>query len=121
MPSPTFSLAELVDDNPLRTVDDLCDKYQLEILPRKALKTQKSHAKYLARFRAGFRKIPPKSILPRHIVAHSDHRAKVAPTTANRELELIKHLLGRAVEWGAIDANPAAGSGRCRYPNETAT
>lgn len=37
-----------------------------------------------------------------------ERRKSVAPATVNRELTLLKAMLGKAVQWGMLDTNPAA-------------
>jgi len=51
-----------------------------------------------------------------------DRAKKVAHSTVNRELTILKHMLKKAVEWDLISVNPAAGvspfpvqEGRLRY------
>ena len=53
---------------------------------------------------------------------YAERLGKVSATTANKELARLKHLLGRAVTWGYLKANPARAikrakeaPGRVRY------
>ncbi|NLI99416.1 site-specific integrase [bacterium] len=41
---------------------------------------------------------------------------KVAPATANRDMETIKHMMNKAVDWNYIKANPARQIKRLRTP-----
>ena len=53
---------------------------------------------------------------------YAERLGHVSPTTANKELARLKHLLGRAVTWGYLKASPARAikkakeaPGRVRY------
>lgn len=90
-----------------RTIGDLLDRYSLEVLPAKAPKTQREQAPILRRLKAVFGHMPLTAIEPHHIYRYVDKRA--AKTSAIREVEVLRHALTKAVEWGMIRANPLLG------------
>lgn len=85
----------------------IIDRYQKEILNKKARNTQNSQAKQLERLKRAFGHMQPKHIRPSHIAQYHDLVGAEAPYQANRELALITHVLKSAVRWGYIDENPA--------------
>lgn len=105
----------LVEPSAITTVSDLLDRYKLEVIPKKAPKTQRENTYQLATIRAVFGTMRPSSIKPRHLYAFLDKRSKQALTSANREYELLSHCLTKAVQWGVIDENPCRHVRRDEY------
>lgn len=102
------SLAEHVEERPIRTMGDVFQKYQLQVVPKKSEKWQIEQIRYLKRLDAVFGKMSPASVLPRHVRAYRHKREQTGRiTTANRELDTLKHVFSMAVEWGVLDQNPA--------------
>jgi integrase len=113
------ALAHRADDKPLTTMADIIDRYSLKILPTKSIKTQKSQVLYLKRIKNVFGAMAPEIVRPVHIYTYRSARAKKNATTANRELELIKHLFRMAVQWGVVDDNPAREVSKMKLPKRT--
>lgn len=109
--------------NPLdHTFNGIVLRYREEILPTKALQTQRDNEKELARLLAVFGVMPIDSIKPHHIKRYLDERGKTAKVRANRERALFSHVFNFARQCGYTDApNPCAGvkghkeTGRDRY------
>lgn len=97
----------------IHTIQQLADRYELEVLPGKAPKTRSEQARQLIRLRKVFGAVPladGKDCLIEAHHAYTYFDARDAKTAAKRELELLSHMLTKAVEWGLIRANPLIGS-----------
>lgn len=109
---------------PRTTFKDVADRYQREILPGKAPRTQKDNLSELARLMSFFND-PPASledIEPQHIRQYLDWRGQSAKVRANREKALFSHIWNFAREVGITALpNPCRGvkgfteSGRDTY------
>lgn len=106
--------------------EKLCEEY---LLYSKANKAQGSYERDQLSIKHLLKAFGSKllsEITTRDIEAYKNQRRdEVAPATVNRELSCIKHMLGKAVKWGYLSANPADGvakfkepPGRVRYLNE---
>ena len=99
---------ELFRDAPLSTFGDVLSRYQREVTPRKAPRTQTDELGYLATLRAVFGSMPPRAITPVMVAELRDKiAAKSGNVQANHHLKTLKHVLKCATEWGAIPSNPA--------------
>lgn len=109
-------------DPNVRTFEVIALRYEREVMPTKAPRTQKDNQKELDRLRAVFCAVLIENIKPHHVRAYLDKRGQTAKARANREKALLSHLFNKAREWGYTDApNPCQGvkgfteSGRDRY------
>lgn len=103
------------DAKPLLTFKDVADRYQREIIPLKAERTQTDNIAELKNL-LGFFNDPPapmNEIKPLHIRQYLDQRTnygKNSTTRANREKALLSHIFNMARNWGVIDTvNPCQG------------
>lgn len=94
------------------------DRYELEVVPTKAVRTQKDNLGQLKFLRAVFDSAPIDAITPQVIAQYRDSRkshkkgeeAKAAPVRANREISLLSHVFNMAREWGyTAKENPVTG------------
>lgn len=86
------------------------DRYEREIIPTKAPRTQKDNHAILAWLRRVFDQVHIDSITPQHIAMYRDKRGAKAPVRANRELALLSHAYNMAREWGyTAKENPCRG------------
>jgi len=93
-----------------RTINQLLDRYALEVIPTKAPKTQGANTSALPKLRAVFGHLPLTPFKPRLVYEYVDRRgAKIA---AHREIEVLSHAFTKAVEWGYIDRHPFKGEVR---------
>jgi len=100
----------------LRTVHQIIDRYLAEVIPGKAPKTQESNRIAIDRLRPVFGGMSPGGIKPSHVYRYFDLvRNKHGHTSAKRDIETLRHMLTKAVEWGATDRNPLIG--QLRLPN----
>lgn len=100
------------------------DRYERDVLPNKASKTQASNRLELAKLRSVFDTAPIDAITPQHVAQYRDARmtpartlkngtvipSRRAPVSANRELALFSNIWNKAREWGyTARTNPCAG------------
>ena len=84
------------------------DRYEKEIIPGKAIRTQSDNHKELKQLRKAFESAPIESITPQVVAQYRD--ARTAKVRANREIALLSHAFTIAREWGLTDkANPCFG------------
>lgn len=107
--------ADLQDMEPIISVADfiqLADKYEREVIPTKAKRTQATNLgdmKHLRKFFGEPAPAPLDEIKPRHIHKLLE-RHKDIPTTANRLKRLFSHMFNMARAWGYTDCeNPVIG------------
>jgi hypothetical protein len=56
----------LVTTDKAKTISQLLDRYAMEVVPTKAMKTQRSNGQYITRLRAVFGAVALKEIKPQH-------------------------------------------------------
>jgi len=83
------------------------DRYEREIIPGKAPKTQSDNLLSLKQQRKAFNDAPIDAVTPQFIAQYRDGRS--AKVRANREISLLSHIYNIAREWGITANNPAAG------------
>lgn len=90
-----------------RTIGDLLDRYALEVVPKKAPKTQDSNYASITKLKAVFGHMPINRLEPQHAYQYIDKRT--AKTSAIREYEVLSHAYTKAVQWGLIKTHPLKG------------
>lgn len=86
------------------------DRYEREIIPTKALTTQKGNIRSLCMLRKVFDAVGIDTITPQHVAQYRDRRGIKAPVRANREIALLSHIWNMAREWGyTAKENPVRG------------
>lgn len=96
-----------------RTAGQLLDRYSIEVIPRKAPRTQESNYISVRRLRPVFGDMPVSGIKPRHAYKYmSLVTRKNGAASANRDFEVLCHSMSMAVMWGVIDRNPLKGQVR---------
>lgn len=103
------ALAELLDAVPDATLNAVFDRYEREVIPTKAPRTQQDNRTELANLRQAFGHMRPETVKPRHIYAYLDARGRTAKVRANRERSLLSHVYKYAIRWGIVEENPCAG------------
>ncbi|WP_018949000.1 tyrosine-type recombinase/integrase [Thioalkalivibrio sp. ALMg11] len=88
---------------PVITMGQIMDRYLREVLPQKALTTQKKQVQELGLLRSVFGEMEPDDIQPKHIYGYMDRRARVR---GNREKSLLSHVFTYAIRWGLATDNP---------------
>jgi len=109
-------------DPNVRTFEVIAQRYEREVMPTKAPRTQRDNLIELDKLRAVFGKMLIEAIKPHHVRGYLDARGQTAKARANREKALLSHVFNKAREWGYTAApNPCQGvkgfteSGRDRY------
>ncbi len=82
------------------TMGHVFDRYERDILPNKAPRTQQDNIQELALLRKVFNDAPLEQITTAHLAQYRDARGKTAPVRANREIALFSHAFNIAREWG---------------------
>ncbi|AUH53599.1 integrase [Chromobacterium sp. ATCC 53434] len=84
------------------------DRYEKEVIPGKAPKTQRENFLCLRQLRPVFDTAPVDAITPQHVAQYRDKRT--ARVRANREIALLSHVFNMAREWGYTSReNPVRG------------
>lgn len=110
-------------DHTVKTINDLLDRYALEVIPSKSPASQVSNRNQLPKLREVFGAMPLTPFKPQFIYRYVDERSrkKKDPKTgkatggriaAHREVELLSHAFTKAVEWGYIERHPFKGDVR---------
>lgn len=109
-------------DPNVRTFEVIALRYERQVIPGKAARTQRDNLIELDNLRAVFGEVLIEAIKPHHVRAYLDKRGEKAKARANREKALLSHIFNKAREWGYTDApNPCQGvkgfteAGRDRY------
>lgn len=100
----------------INTIDELCNRYLMEVMPHKAPATQRSQARSMQRIRAALGHNAVPVIEPVHIYRYRDAVAKkYSQKAANLDLELLSHMFTKALEWGARRDHPMTGKKVVKY------
>lgn len=92
----------------IKRLGDVFDRYEREIIPTKAPKTQRDNLLSLKQLRAAFADAPVDAVTPQVIAQYRDKRT--AKVRANREISLLSHIYNIAREWGITNIeNPCKG------------
>jgi integrase len=91
----------------------LFDRYELEVVPTKAPRTQVNYIASLKRLRRIFGHLPIRGMRPAFAYEYIDRypasKRYTGRVTAVHDVEVLRHALTKAVEWGYIDRNPLIG------------
>jgi hypothetical protein len=103
----------------VRRIEQLLDRYLLEVTPTKAKRTQADEPGYAAHLKRRFGHMRLQHIEPQHIYQYFDKRkdqtkdkhgnlakSRQAKTQGRNELKMLSHAFTKAVEWGYIRAHP---------------
>ncbi|RYU56352.1 integrase [Methylolobus aquaticus] len=103
------ALAQMLDDAPFDRLNAVFDRYEREVLPTKAPRTQQDNRAELANLRLAFGHMRPSALKTKHVYAYLDARGQTARVRANRERSLLSHVYKYAIRWGLVEHNPCAG------------
>jgi integrase len=92
------------------TVHDALSRYDREVLPGKAPKTQHDYRRYLGRLREVFGDCRLTSVRRSDIAQYLDRRS--AKIEGNREIACLSSVFQSAIRWGWCDENPCRGAPR---------
>lgn len=90
---------------PITTMNDLFDRYQREVVPTLAERTQKDYHGIIAKLRGVFGDMKPNDIEPRDVGRYLDvPKGKIS---ANRQIAVLSAVFTKAVgRWYVADRNP---------------
>jgi integrase len=93
-----------------KNVAELFDRYLIEVVPKKAPRTQVENRRALIRLRKVFGSMILTDLRPSQIYMYvSDSKNRLQ---ARREIRVFSHVFTKAVEWGLIDRHPFKGEVR---------
>ena len=99
----------------LPTMDKAFDRYLLEEVPTKSYSWQQTQRISITRLRKAFGKVSPKAIKPSHAYKYHDTvKNGSGETAARHDIQTLRHVLTKCVEWGVIDRNPIKGEVRIK-------
>ena len=88
------------------TMAEYFNRYEKEVIPTKAPRTQLDNLSEIKNLHQAFGKILPENIKPKHIYAYMDARGITSKTRANREKSLLSSLFSHMIRWGIVETNP---------------
>ena len=97
-----------------RTVGELLDRYMLEVVPKKAVRTQVENRNSITRLRPVFGAMEIGDIRPQMVYKY--HSRSKSKAQARKDRRTLSHAYTKAVEWGLIDVHPLIG--QVRIENE---
>jgi integrase len=97
------------------TLADALDRYALEVIPKKAPRTQLAHRQILLTLRKRFGHATVQAgamgVKPHHVYEYVSKNADRL-TAAHREVEVLSHVFTMCVQWGLIERHPFKGEVR---------
>jgi integrase len=96
----------MTPDGKISTMSDLFDRYIAEVVPTKAINSQKNQVYQFNYLRAAFGNMQPNMVKPTDVYAYIDMRS--SKSSANREKTLLSHVFLYAIRWGICTTNPCA-------------
>ena len=116
---------DLFRETGLRLFKDVCDQYELTVIPTKAPRTQTDNRRHLKPIRTAFCNMKPRTVRPVHVYRFRDTLVGLPGIVqANLTLALLKNLFTKAIEWEAVETNSAKEArkiphlDRDRYPED---
>ena len=119
------SYAEMLEERPISTMNDLFDRYMAEVVPGKSERTQRDNRYEIRFLRAALKDMRPQEFKPKHGYAYYNERKKKSHKRALAEMALLSHIFTKAIEWGLVEDNPCRHvrkerlKPRTRYVDET--
>jgi integrase len=102
----TFA-SHLNSPSKIRNINQLLDRYLLEVVPTKAAASQVSNHQQIKRLRVVFGELPLLPFPPKYVYQYVDKsKSKIS---AKREIATLSHAYTKAVKWGEIDKHPFKG------------
>ncbi|MFA5922568.1 MAG: tyrosine-type recombinase/integrase [Methylococcaceae bacterium] len=87
-------------------MSEFIERYEKEIIPTKAPRTQIDNLSEIKNLKQAFGKMRPEHIKPKHVYAYMDARGTKAKTRANREKSLLSSIFSYLIRWGVVEDNP---------------
>lgn len=99
----------------------LFERYEKEVIPKKATRTQSDNAREIKNLKAVFGKMEPEQLTQAVAYQYLDIRGESSRTQANHEIALLRHIMSFAVRWGKLHINPLLGMQKLHVPIRTRT
>lgn len=90
-----------------RTIAQLLDRYEQQVVPEKSTKAQDNNHRSIKRLRKVFGHMLIHQIEPHHAYSYFDVRERTR--SAKSDIEVLRHSLTKAVSWGLLRQNPLLG------------
>lgn len=94
------------DDVGSGTMAEYFSRYEKEVIPHKAPRTQIDNLSEMKNLKQAFGKMLPENVKPKHIYAYMDARGVTSKTRANREKSLLSSCFSHMIRWGVVETNP---------------
>lgn len=88
---------------------ELFERYEREVMPKKAPRTQIDNAREMKNLKAVFGEMEPEQLTQALAYQYLDIRGETSRTQANHEIALLRHVMSYAVRWGKLQNNPLLG------------
>ena len=95
---------ELVEGAARTTLNDVFDRFEREVIPKKAALTQRDYRSGLKLLRSVFGELQPGDLTAPQIYTYMDKRQ--SEVRANREKALLSTVYAYAIRWGLAERNP---------------
>ena len=108
-------------DGAIQTFGQLFDRYLLDVIPNKSMRTQKEDIKTVSKLREWIGSNLVGNFQPVHAYQLRDHIKQQSvkgsgEKYANRCMALLKHCLSKAIEWGVVAEHPMTESKFKMFP-----
>jgi hypothetical protein len=104
----TFAAKKATPAGPVKTLNDLFDRYEREIVPTLEQRTQRDYRQHLVKLRATFGHMAPNDVIPKDIGRFLDGPARGA-VLRNRQIATLSAVYTKAVgRWYEADRNPCS-------------
>jgi integrase len=105
-------------ERPVFYIRELLERYALEVIPTKAVATQRGDNLAMVNLRKVFgdmrlTDIEPKDIY-KYVDTRLDNKGEKTPATGRHEVRIFKHAFTKAVEWGLLSKHPFKGEVRLK-------
>ena len=102
--------ARIVHKHKIISINQMFDRYLLEVVPKKAAASRASNFQQIKKLRLVFGHMPILPFPPRYVYQYVDRRE--SKISAHREIDTLSHVYTKLVEWGEIDRHPFKGEVR---------
>lgn len=92
------------------TINDLLDRYSIEISSAKAARTYQSEIPIIKALKATFGEFPIAALRAVHVYKMKDKIGQRSHSLANQHIVVLSHAYTKAIEWGYIDQHPIKGN-----------
>lgn len=96
-----------IHEGRISLIGEICDRYQQKVIPLKAPSTQQNNRRSMTEIRYSFGEWKPDQLRPHHVYQFFHMREeKSGRRSARADVELLRHVFTKAVEWGVVHRHP---------------